>query len=126
MKIVVYGAENQDLYVNKLRLQEKFGGEPPFGRARMAIEFAQAGYETYLAEPNENIMEKQHWEIVESAGVKVIKDDIEASKFADVAIFSHLLVKEFRRLLRRYYHIYHRMQLLLQLARFHQLYYVQS
>ncbi len=86
MRVAVYGAGNQDLYVNRLNLPERFGGEPPYGGARMAIEFAQAGYETWLAEPNESIMEKEHWDAVKDAGVKVTKDDVEAAKNADVAI----------------------------------------
>ena len=86
MKVVVYGAGNQDLYVRRLNLPERFGGEPPYGGARMAIEFAQAGYETWLAEPNESIMDKEHWDAVKDAGVKITNDDVEAAKHADVAI----------------------------------------
>jgi H2-forming N(5),N(10)-methenyltetrahydromethanopterin dehydrogenase-like protein len=86
VKVVVYGAGNQDLYVRRLNLPERFGGTPPYGGARMAIEFAQAGYETWLAEPNESIMDKEHWDAVKEAGVKVTNDDVEAAKNADVAI----------------------------------------
>jgi H2-forming N5,N10-methylenetetrahydromethanopterin dehydrogenase-like enzyme len=48
MKIAVYGAGNQELYVEQLKLPEKYGGTPPYGGSRMAIEFAEAGHEFTL------------------------------------------------------------------------------
>ncbi|AEF96540.1 H(2)-dependent methylenetetrahydromethanopterin dehydrogenase-related protein [Methanotorris igneus] len=86
MKVAVYGAGNQELYVNKLRLPETYGGAPPYGGSRMAIEFAKAGHEVYLAEPNRNMLTDEMWKVVEDAGVKVVSDDIEAAKNAEIAI----------------------------------------
>jgi len=86
MKISVYGAGNQNLYINQLNLPEKFGGEPPYGGSRMAIEFAQAGHDVVLAEPNRNIMSDDLWKKVEEAGVKVVSDDIEAAKHGEIHV----------------------------------------
>jgi len=86
MKISVYGAGNQDLYVNQLKLPEKYGGEAPYGGSRMAIEYAQAGHDVMLAEPNRNMLTDEHWKIVEDAGVKVTSDDAEAAKHAEIAV----------------------------------------
>ncbi|XRO76546.1 H(2)-dependent methylenetetrahydromethanopterin dehydrogenase-related protein [Methanocaldococcus sp. 10A] len=86
MKVSVYGAGNQNLYMNQLNLPEKFGGEPPYGGARMAIEFAEAGHDVILAEPNKDIMSDDLWKKVEDAGVKVVSDDIEAAKHGEVHI----------------------------------------
>ncbi|MCE5213710.1 MAG: hypothetical protein LLF83_03195 [Methanobacterium sp.] len=58
MNITVYGAGNQELYVNQLQLPEKYGGKPPYGGSRMAIEYARAGHDVYLAEPDSNILKK--------------------------------------------------------------------
>jgi len=85
MKVAVFGAGNQDLYVRHLNLPEKFGGEPPFGGSRMAMEFAEAGHNTILAEPNRSILEEDHWKMVENAGVKVTEDDAEAASNAEIA-----------------------------------------
>lgn len=85
--IVVFGAGNQKLYVDKLNIQEKFGGESPFGGSAMAIEFAKAGHDVILAEPNRNMLSEEQWKKVEDAGVKVVSDDIEAAKHAEIAIF---------------------------------------
>ncbi|ABR54921.1 coenzyme F420-dependent N(5),N(10)-methenyltetrahydromethanopterin reductase-related protein [Methanococcus vannielii SB] len=87
MKVTVYGAGNQNLYVNQLKLPESFGGTAPYGGSRMAIEFAKAGHEVILAEINKSNLNDEQWSIVESAGVNVVSDDIEASKNAEIAIF---------------------------------------
>lgn len=87
MKVAVYGAGNQDLYVNQLKLPVIFGGEPPFGGSRMAMEFAKAGHETYLAEPNRTMLTADHWKAVEETGVKITSDDGEAASHAEIAVF---------------------------------------
>jgi H2-forming N(5),N(10)-methenyltetrahydromethanopterin dehydrogenase-like protein len=87
MKVAVYGAGNQDLYVNQLKLPELFGGEAPFGGSRMAMEFAGAGHEVWLAEPNRGMLNSDHWKAVEEAGVHVTGDDVEAAKHAEIAVF---------------------------------------
>ncbi|NYB52099.1 MAG: H(2)-dependent methylenetetrahydromethanopterin dehydrogenase-related protein [Methanobacteriaceae archaeon] len=86
MKIAVYGAGNQDLYVNQLKLPEKYGGTPPYGGSRMAMEFSNAGHQVYLAEPDEKMFPSNMWKIVEDAGVTVTSDDAEAARNAEVAI----------------------------------------
>ncbi len=94
MRVSVYGAGNQNLYINQLNLPEKFGGEPPYGGSRMAIEFAEAGHDVVLAEPNKNIMSEDLWKKVEDAGVKVVSDDLEAAKHGEI----HILFTPFGRL----------------------------
>lgn len=86
MNITVYGAGNQDLYVNQLQLPEKYGGQPPYGGSRMAIEFAQAGHDVYLAEPARDNLNDDHWKIVEDAGVAVTSNDAEAARNAEIAV----------------------------------------
>jgi len=86
MKVSVYGAGNQNLYVNKLKLPELFGGEPPYGGSRMAMEFAEAGHDVILAEPDRNMLTEEMWKKVEETGVKVIDDDIEAAKHGELHI----------------------------------------
>ena len=86
MKISVYGAGNQNLYINQLNLPEKFGWEPPYGGSRMAIEFAKAGHDVVLAEPNKDIMSDDLWKKVEEAGVKVVSDDVEAAKHGEIHV----------------------------------------
>ena len=86
MKVSIYGAGNQNLYINKLRVHETFGGEPPFGGSRMAIEFAEAGHDVVLAEPDRNKLTEEMWRKVEEAGVKVTDNDIEAAKHGELHI----------------------------------------
>ena len=86
MKISIYGAGNQDFYINKLRVPELFGGEPPYGGSRMAMEFAEAGHDVVLAETNREVLSEEMWRKVEEAGVKVTQDDLEAAKHGELHI----------------------------------------
>jgi H2-forming N(5),N(10)-methenyltetrahydromethanopterin dehydrogenase-like protein len=86
VNITVYGAGNQDLYVNHLQLPVRYGGNPPYGGSRMAIEYALAGHDVYLAEPDLNMLGDDHWKIVEDSGVTVTSDDAEAAKDAEIAV----------------------------------------
>lgn len=86
MKISVYGAGNQALYVDQLNLPGTYGGTAPYGGSRMAIEYAQAGHDVMLAEPDRSMLSEEHWKIVEDAGVKVTADDVEAAKHAEIAV----------------------------------------
>ena len=86
MKVSVYGAGNQKLYLEQLKVPEKFGGTPPYGGAGMAIQFAQAGHDVVLAEPNKDVISEDLWKRVEDAGVKVVTDDIEAAKHGEAHI----------------------------------------
>jgi len=79
MKIAVYGAGNQELYVEQLNLPEKYGGTPPYGGSRMAIEFSEAGHEVYLAEVDRNMLSSSMWQSVEDTGVTVTSSDVEAA-----------------------------------------------
>ena len=94
MKISIYGAGNQRLYLEQLKVPEKFGGEPPYGGAGMAIEFAKAGHDVVLSEPNRDVMSDDLWKKVEDAGVKVVSDDIEAAKHGEI----HVLFTPFGRI----------------------------
>lgn len=87
MKVTVYGAGNQDLYMNKLNLMENYGGKPPYGGSRMAMEFAEAGHEVLLAEPNKSTLTEEQWDRVKNTGVSIVSEDIEAAKNAEIAIF---------------------------------------
>ncbi len=87
MNITVFGAGNQDLYVNKLDLPNKYGGEAPYGGSRMAIEFARGGHSVVLVEPNRNMLTEEQWKIVEDAGVTVISDDKKGASHGEIAIF---------------------------------------
>lgn len=86
MKITVYGAGNQKLYVEQLKLPEKYGGKPPYGGSRMALEFAKAGHEVYLAEPNRNMLSDDLWEIIDDSGIITTSDDVEAAENAEIAV----------------------------------------
>lgn len=86
MKVSVYGAGNQDLYINRLKLPELFGGEPPYGGSRMAMEFAEAGHDVVLVEPDRNKLTEDMWKKVEESGVKITKDDIKAAKHGELHI----------------------------------------
>ncbi len=86
MKISVYGAGNQEVYLDRLNLPETFGGSAPYGGSRLAIEYAQAGHDVILAEPDRSMLTEEHWNIVEDAGVKVTSDDAKAAKHAEIAV----------------------------------------
>ncbi|ENN96665.1 H(2)-dependent methylenetetrahydromethanopterin dehydrogenase-related protein [Methanocaldococcus villosus KIN24-T80] len=86
MKISVYGAGNQRLYIDKLKLHKKFNGKPPYGGAKIAMEFAEVGHDVILSEPNRNVMKEELWKCVKDVGVKVVNDDIEAAKHGEVHI----------------------------------------
>ncbi|MBW9221113.1 H(2)-dependent methylenetetrahydromethanopterin dehydrogenase-related protein, partial [Methanothermococcus sp. SCGC AD-155-M21] len=86
MKVSVYGAGNQNLYINKLKIPELFGGEPPYGGSRMAMEFAEAGHDVILSEPDRNKLTDEMWEKVESSGVKVTNNDMESAKHGELHI----------------------------------------
>ncbi|MBW9223309.1 H(2)-dependent methylenetetrahydromethanopterin dehydrogenase-related protein [Methanothermococcus sp. SCGC AD-155-E23] len=86
MKVSVYGAGNQDTYINKFKVPELFGGEPPYGGSRMAMEFAEAGHDVVLAEPDRNMLTEEMWKKVEEAGVKITQDDLEAARHGEIHI----------------------------------------
>ena len=86
MKVSIYGAGNQDFYINRIKIPELFGGEPPYGGSRMAMEFAEAGHDVILSEPNRDMLTEEMWEKVEETGVKVIDDDLEAAKHGELHI----------------------------------------
>jgi len=52
----------------------------------MAMEFAEAGHDVVLSEPNRNMLTEEMWKKVEEAGVKVTQDDLEAAKHGEVHI----------------------------------------
>lgn len=52
----------------------------------MAIEYARAGHEVYLAEPDRSMLSNNHWKIVEDSGAIVTSDDAEAAKNAEIAV----------------------------------------
>jgi len=86
MKISIYGAGNQKYYLNKLKVPKLFGGEPPFGGSRMAMEFAEAGHDVVLAEPNRGKLTEEMWEKVEETGVKITNNDMEAARHGEMHI----------------------------------------
>lgn len=86
MKITVYGAGNQNLYVKQLKLPEKYGGKPPYGGSRMALEFANAGHEVYLAEPNREMLSDDLWEIIDDSEIITTSNDVEAAENAEITV----------------------------------------
>ncbi|WP_456397474.1 H(2)-dependent methylenetetrahydromethanopterin dehydrogenase-related protein [Desulfurobacterium sp.] len=86
MKVVVYGFGNQTYYRDILKVSESLGGEPPYGGSRMALEFAEAGHEVFLADPRMETIKTEFKQKLLDAGVKLTTDDIEAAKDADVAV----------------------------------------
>ena len=86
MKVTVYGFGSLNYYLNKLKVPERLGGEPPYGGSAMAIEFAKAGYDVTLADPHLEKLPREMVDKVEKAGVKLTTDDAEAAKGAEVAI----------------------------------------
>ncbi len=86
-KITVFGAGNQKLYLDRLKINEKFGGEPPFGGAAMAMDFAKAGHDILLVEPKQGNLTEEMWEKVKSSGVKVSTDDVEGAKHGEINVF---------------------------------------
>jgi len=86
MKVTVFGFGSLNYYLNKLNVPERLGGEPPYGGSAMALEFAKAGYNTTLADPNLDKVPPEVLKKLEDAGVKLTDDDIDAAEGADVAI----------------------------------------
>ncbi|HIP90980.1 MAG TPA: H(2)-dependent methylenetetrahydromethanopterin dehydrogenase-related protein, partial [Methanothermococcus okinawensis] len=54
--------------------------------SRMAMEFAEAGHDVILSEPNRDMLTEEMWEKVEESGVKVTNNDIEAAKHGELHI----------------------------------------
>ncbi|WP_456397437.1 H(2)-dependent methylenetetrahydromethanopterin dehydrogenase-related protein [Desulfurobacterium sp.] len=86
MKITVYGFGSLNYYLNKLNVPERLGGEPPYGGSAMALEFAKAGHDVTLADPYLDKVPEDIKSKLETAGVKLTSDDMEAAKGAEVAI----------------------------------------
>ncbi|WP_457568196.1 H(2)-dependent methylenetetrahydromethanopterin dehydrogenase-related protein [Desulfurobacterium sp.] len=86
MKVTVYGFGSLNYYLNKLNVPERLGGEPPYGGSAMALEFAKAGHDVTLADPNLDKVPQEIKTKMEEAGVKLTSDDVEAAKDAEVAI----------------------------------------
>ncbi len=87
MNVTIYGAGNQRMYIDKLKVPEKYGGEAPYGGAAMAIEFAKAGHDVVLAEEDKKMMSKEMWKKVKDSGVMVVSDYTEAAKNAEIVLF---------------------------------------
>ncbi len=86
MKVAVYGFGNQTYYRDVLKVSENLGGEPPYGGSRMALEFAKAGHEVFLADPRMDTIKPEFKQKLLDAGVKLTTDDVEAAEGADVAV----------------------------------------
>jgi len=86
MRVAVFGFGNQTYYRETMEVDKLIGGEPPFGGARMAMEFAQAGHDVTLSDPHIKTIDSSLIEKVEAVGVKLTEDDVEAAKDAEVAI----------------------------------------
>jgi len=83
--VAVLGFGDQELY-ERIGAQEKLGGEPPFGGAAMAIEFAEAGHDVVLSDPNLDEQDPEHVDRVVDAGVELTDDDAQAVSNADVVV----------------------------------------
>ncbi len=85
MKVAVLGFGNQELY-EKIGVEERCGGEPPFGGAGMALDFARAGHEVVISDPFLDEQDPEYVSKLEEAGVQLTTDDTEAVQNADVII----------------------------------------
>ncbi|WP_456483745.1 H(2)-dependent methylenetetrahydromethanopterin dehydrogenase-related protein [Methanopyrus kandleri] len=83
--MAVLGFGNQRLY-DEIGAAEKLGGEPPFGGAAMAIEFAEAGHDVVLADPNLSEQDPEHVDRVADAGVELTEDDAQAVDGAEMVV----------------------------------------
>ncbi len=83
--VAVLGFGNQRLY-ERIGAAEKLGGEPPFGGAAMAIEFAEAGHDVVLADPNLSEQDPEHVDRVVDAGVELTEDDAQAVEGAEMVV----------------------------------------
>lgn len=83
--VAVLGFGNQRLY-DEIDAAEKLGGEPPFGGAAMAIEFAEAGHDVVLADPNLSEQDPEHVDRVADAGVELTEDDAQAVDGAEMVV----------------------------------------
>ncbi|WP_457620342.1 H(2)-dependent methylenetetrahydromethanopterin dehydrogenase-related protein [Methanopyrus sp.] len=83
--MAVLGFGNQRLY-ERIGAAEELGGEPPFGGAAMAIEFAEAGHDVVLSDPNLGEQDPEHVERVADAGVELTEDDAQAVDGADIVV----------------------------------------
>jgi len=83
--VAVLGFGNQRLY-DEIGAAEKLGGEPPFGGAAMAIEFAEAGHDVVLADPNLSEQDPEHVDRVADAGVELTEDDAQAVDGAEMVV----------------------------------------
>ncbi|WP_297445629.1 H(2)-dependent methylenetetrahydromethanopterin dehydrogenase-related protein [Desulfurobacterium sp.] len=86
MKVTVYGFGSLNYYLYKLNVPERLGGSPPYGGSAMALEFAQAGHNVTLADPHLDRVPVDIKSKLETAGVKLTTDDVEAAKDAEIAI----------------------------------------
>ncbi len=86
MRVAVFGFGSLNYYLNKLKVPEKLGGEPPYGGSAMALEFAKAGYDVTLADPHLDKVPKEILKKMQDSGVKLTDNDEEAAQDAEVAI----------------------------------------
>ncbi len=86
MKVTVFGFGSLNYYLNKLNVQERLGGEPPYGGSAMALEFAKAGYDVTLADPYIEKVPPEVLKKLTDAGVKLTTNDTEAAEGTEVAI----------------------------------------
>ncbi len=84
-RVAVLGFGNQRLY-ERIGAAEKLGGEPPFGGAAMAMDFAEAGHDVVLSDPHLDEQDPEHVDRVADAGVELTDDDAQAVSDADVVI----------------------------------------
>jgi len=85
VKVTVFGFGNQKLY-ERINVAENYGGEPPFGGAGMALDFARAGHEVVLSDPFLDEQDPEHVSKLEEAGVQLTTDDAEAVQDAEIII----------------------------------------
>jgi H2-forming N(5),N(10)-methenyltetrahydromethanopterin dehydrogenase-like protein len=85
MKVVVWGFGDQRFFTEILNVPSLFGGNPPFGGAAAAAEFAKAGYETVLIDEHISDIPPEYLDSVKASGV-VATDDLSAAEGATVAV----------------------------------------
>ncbi|WP_456481419.1 H(2)-dependent methylenetetrahydromethanopterin dehydrogenase-related protein [Methanopyrus sp.] len=83
--MAVLGFGNQRLY-ERIGAAEELGGQPPFGGAAMAIDFAEAGHDVVLSDPNLGDQDPEHVDRVADAGVELTEDDAQAVEGAEMVV----------------------------------------
>jgi H2-forming N(5),N(10)-methenyltetrahydromethanopterin dehydrogenase-like protein len=86
MKIAVLGLGTVNFHLDKLKIEEIYGGEPPYGGAAASAEFAKAGYEVRLWDENLDKFPPEWSNRLENCGVRLVVDLKDAVEGCNVVV----------------------------------------